>query len=146
LTAHVSETISVKNIADRAHGYGIPGVVVDGNDVLAVYKTTGRAVEMARAQKGPTLIEAKTYRLSGGWGSSDRGGYWDPRLLAKWKKKDPLIMFRHELVKKRKVATEEEIKSILTAAEKLADEAVDFAAKSPYPPPEALFEGLYVDM
>lgn len=146
LTAPVSETISVKNVADMAHGYGIPGFVVDGNDVLAVYKTTRRAVERARAQKGPTLIEAKTYRLSGGFGGSDKGGYWDPKVLEKWKKTDPLIAFRNDLVKKRKIATEEDVKNILKTAEKLADEAIDFAAKSPYPLPEALYEGLYVDM
>ncbi len=95
-TTHVSKNSSIENIADRAQGYGIPGWVVDGNDVLAVYKATEKAVHHARAGKGPVLIECKTYRF---WPHcmvipENRG----QSEIEGWRNRDPIILFENKLV------------------------------------------------
>ncbi|MBM3501553.1 MAG: thiamine pyrophosphate-dependent dehydrogenase E1 component subunit alpha, partial [Armatimonadetes bacterium] len=83
------------DIADRASGYGIPGMAVDGQDVLAMYDAAKTAVDRARAGDGPTLIEAKTYRFEGHCGASS--GHQDPETCAEWMKRDPIAQLTRRL-------------------------------------------------
>jgi len=121
----------IENIADRAVGYGIPGVVVDGNDVLAVYGAASEAVERARAGEGPTLIECKTYR----WRTHFEGEpdtYRDPAEVKEWLAKEPIGRFKAALVKQG-VLTEDEAQAIEQRVIEELEEAVRFAYDSPEP-------------
>ena len=114
------------DLARRAHGYGLPGVSVDGNDAVAVYLETQKAVARAREGEGPTLIEAKTYR-HGGHHVNDPGSYMDPKIMAAWKGRDPVDRLREMITDK---ATVKEIEDAVESA--LAD-AVEFGKSSPSP-------------
>lgn len=128
------------DIADRAKGFGMPGVVVDGNDALAVQKATAEAVARARAGNGPTLIEAKTIR----WerhSAFSAGKYDDPEEAQRWKKLDPIPRFRNRLlelgVDPNELAAGEE------AARQAIQEGVEFALHSPLPEQDSLYEGVF---
>ncbi len=138
-----SRQMRVKNIATRAAAYGIPGEIVDGNDVLAVYEATQRAVERARAGGGPTLIEAKTIRMRG-HAEHDDTGYVPKEQFEEWRTKDPIERFeRHLLAGLAPPATSDELKDIVAKIDAQLNEEVDFALASPMPPPERAFEGVY---
>lgn len=134
---------AVKDLADRARGYGMPGVVIDGNDVLAVYAAAQEAYARARAGEGPTLIECKTYRWCG---HSER----DPRDLrpaeeiAAWKEKCPVKRFREHLLATG-VATEADLEEIRVRVAAEVDDAVAFAEQSPLPPPEEAALNVYAE-
>ncbi len=136
-----SRQMKVQNIATRAAAYGIPGEIVDGNDVLAVYEATRKAVERARAGGGPTLIEAKTFRMKG-HAEHDDAGYVPKEMFEEWKKKDPIDRFERHLLG-RALATREELDGIVARIEAQLNAEVDFAMASPMPPPERAFEGVY---
>lgn len=136
-----SRQMRVKDIAVRAAAYGIPGIVVDGNDVLAVYEATKRAVERARAGGGPTLIETKTFRMKG-HAEHDDAGYVPKVLVEEWKRKDPIERFERYLLG-RGLATEEDLKAVAAKIDAELIPEVDFALASPMPPPERAFEGVY---
>lgn len=89
LTVHHSAQSSVADLSLRGNGYGMPGEIVDGNDVVAVYRAVSAAADRARAGDGPSLIEAKTYRLEG-FSTSDMGGYQSAEEVAAWKQRDPI--------------------------------------------------------
>jgi TPP-dependent pyruvate/acetoin dehydrogenase alpha subunit len=112
-------------LAKLGPAYGMPGVCVDGNDAEAVYLETSKAVERARNNEGPTLIEAKTYR-HGGHHINDPGLYMDQELLSQWKARDPMIIMR----KKIPAATAKKIEDEVAAE---VDDAVEFAMNSPEP-------------
>ena len=131
----------IKNIATRAAAYGIPGEIVDGNDVLAVYETTRRAVERARAGGGPTLIESKTFRMKG-HAEHDDAGYVPKEQFEEWKEKDPIERFERHLLGNA-LATEDELQAIVAKIDARLNEEVDFALASPMPPPERTFENVY---
>jgi TPP-dependent pyruvate/acetoin dehydrogenase alpha subunit len=135
-----SRQMRIKNIATRAAAYGIPGEVVDGNDVLAVYEATKRAVERARAGAGPTLIESKTFRMKG-HAEHDDAGYVPKEQFEEWRPKDPIERFERHLL--RSLATEDDLKAIVAKIDAQLNEEVDFALASPMPPPERAFEGVY---
>jgi TPP-dependent pyruvate/acetoin dehydrogenase alpha subunit len=137
----VAKQMRIKNIAARAAGYGIPGEIVDGNDVLAVYEVTKRAVERARAGAGPTLIEAKTFRMKG-HAEHDDAGYVPREQFEEWKPKDPIERFERHLLGNG-LAGEEDLKAIAAKIDAQLNEEVDFALASPMPPPERAFEGVY---
>ncbi|HEY82443.1 MAG TPA: thiamine pyrophosphate-dependent dehydrogenase E1 component subunit alpha [Dehalococcoidia bacterium] len=134
-------SLSVPNVADRAAGYGIPGVVVDGMDVMAVYEAAGEAVARARRGEGPTLIEAKTYRFRGHF-EGDAGTYRPKEEVEEWLKRDPVNNFKEKLIK-MKVLTEKEAEEIDQAAREEMDEAVKFALESPFPEPEEALKNVY---
>ena len=136
-----SRQMRVKDIAIRAAAYGIPGVVVDGNDVLAVYEATKRAVERARAGGGPTLLEAKTFRMKG-HAEHDDAGYVPKEMFEEWKQKDPIERFERHLLR-HGLATEDDLKAIVAKIDAELIPEVDFALASPMPPPERAFEGVY---
>ncbi|MCP4167387.1 MAG: thiamine pyrophosphate-dependent dehydrogenase E1 component subunit alpha [Chloroflexi bacterium] len=129
----VAVAFKVKDIAERAAAYGMSGEVVDGNDVLAVFEATGRAVERARAGLGPTLLECKTYRQVG-HSRSDPLTYRTKEEEAEWAKRDPIILLADRLLADGHVteATLEEIEREVTD---VVDDAVAFAKSSPDPEP-----------
>ena len=130
----VEKQMAVKDIADRAKAYGIPGVIVDGNDVLAVYEATRAAADRARRGLGPTLIEAKTMRMKGP-AEHDDARYVPQALVEKWRKKDPILRFEKYLAEK-KLMTPSEKAAIEARIEKEIRQDVAFAESSPFPPPE----------
>jgi pyruvate dehydrogenase E1 component alpha subunit len=138
----VSRSMKVKDIADRAPSYGIPGTVIDGNHVLDVYSAVAAAVSRARNGEGPALVEAKTYR----WEGHYRG---DPQLyrtkeeVALWREeRDPIKLFLEKLSAEG-VLTEEDVAKIRQQILADLESAVTFADKSPEPPPDALYADLY---
>jgi pyruvate dehydrogenase E1 component alpha subunit len=136
-----STSLNVANVADRAAGYGIPGVVVDGMDVTAVYEAAGEAVTRARNGKGPTLIEAKTYRYRGHF-EGDSGTYRPKEEIEKWMQRDPIKNYREKLIE-MKVLTEKQAEDIDKEALAEMDEAMKFAQESPFPKPEEALENVY---
>jgi pyruvate dehydrogenase E1 component alpha subunit len=135
---------AVEDIADRAVAYSIPGRIVDGNDVIAVYETVEEAVKRAREGGGPTLIECKTYRWRGHW-EGDPQKYRDPREVEEWIKKCPINRFATYL-KEKGIHTEEELEKIDEGVKNEVDEAIQFAEKSPFPGPEEALEDVYASM
>ncbi|MBQ1846294.1 MAG: pyruvate dehydrogenase (acetyl-transferring) E1 component subunit alpha, partial [Desulfovibrio sp.] len=135
------KAMAITDIADRAAAYDMPGVVVDGNDVLAVYEAVGEAVERAREGKGPSLIECKTYRWRGHF-EGDPVVYRPAGELEEWKKKDPIPRFAKALVENG-TATQEELDAIEAEVAKAIEDAVKFAQDSPEPTPEDLLEDVY---
>lgn len=116
---------------DRAAGYGIPGVKIDGTDILEVYRTCKEAFERARAGEGPTLIESVTMRMRG-HAEHDAHEYYPKGLLEKWEKKDPIVQFETFLLKE-KILTDKKIKEIEASVIAEIDEAIEYADKAPYP-------------
>ena len=140
-STHVSESIPVENIADRAAGYNMPGAIVDGNDVEAVYMATCEAVDRARQGGGPSLIEAKTMRMMG-HAIHDGAEYVPRELLAEWEKKDPISRYQAKLLAEG-VADKEELDEIRQRAAVEIEDAIEFAETSPYPDPDSVEEGIY---
>ena len=140
-STHVSDQMPIENIADRAAGYNMPGTIVDGNDVEAVYAATCEAVDRARQGGGPSLIEAKTMRMLG-HAIHDGAEYVPRELLAKWEKRDPIARFQGKLVAEE-IADIEELNEIRQRAAVEIEDAIEFAESSPYPDPETVEEGIY---
>jgi pyruvate dehydrogenase E1 component alpha subunit len=131
----------IDNIADRAASYGIPGVVVDGNDVLAVFEATREAVERARRGEGPTLLECKTYRLKG-HSRFDPAAYRPKDEVNEWLKKDAIARFQARLLEMG-ITTESEIQRIIDKARNDVEEATKFALESPFPQPAEALDDVY---
>ena len=140
-STHVSKVMKLKDIAERASSYGIPGIVVDGNDVISVYKAAKEAIERARKGEGPTLIECKTYRR-GGHSRSDPGQYRDKKEEGIWLARDPITRMHKNLIKMG-ILTEEKGKGIENEVKAQIDEAIEFAQKSPSPKPEDVFKDVF---
>jgi TPP-dependent pyruvate/acetoin dehydrogenase alpha subunit len=144
VTTPVEKSHGQPDIAKRADGYGMPGVIVDGQDVEAVYKVTQEAVDRARAGGGPTLIEAKTYRFDE---HSNRLAipikYRSDEEVAFWRgSRDPIALYREILTAHHPLAALEEIEA---AVVRLAEEAVQFAKDSPEPEMQDLIDCMYSD-
>ena len=133
ISTRANRSIPVKNIADRAAAYGIPGVVVDGMDVIAVYNAAREAVEKARRGEGPTLIECKTYRFCGSF-EGDPQLYRCKEEREEWEKKDPLN-FGRKLVGSRHL-TNADLQKIEADVKSSIEEAVKYASDSAYPEPK----------
>jgi len=144
LSSPFSKMTSIKNIADRAKSYGIYGDIVDGNDVLTVYEVVEAAMARIREGKGPTLIEAKTYRWEGHF-VGDPCVYRTKDEVEEWKKKCPIKKFANILLEKEGIKQEEldEIKKVVI---KNLDEAIKFAKKSPEPKISAVYEDIYKEL
>jgi len=134
-------SMNVPDVAARAAAYNIPGVVVDGNDVLAVYEAVQEAVKRARAGEGPTLIECKTYRYRGHF-EGDPTVYRPEEEVQEWKKKDPIPRFEEKLAQMG-IMTEEQMKQVREEIASKIEEAVQFAEESPWPSPEEVLEDVY---
>lgn len=144
LSTPASYHLPIPNVADRGASYGIPGVVADGNDVLAVHAAVQRAVARARAQEGPSLIECKTYRWRG---HSERdlkqGSYYRTNEeVEQWKARCPIKRLREQLVSKGAL-NEASIRLIDEEINQVVEKAVAFAEQSPYPAPEEALENVY---
>ena len=139
----VERQVPLRDLADRARAYGIESAIVDGNDAVAVERTTREAVAHARAGKGPVLIEAKTMRMRG-HAQHDAAEYVPKQMFEEWKKRDPLDRFEKFLNEKKlwDAGTKKEIDARV-AREIQAD--VEFAENSPFPPPELAGEGVYCE-
>ena len=131
----------IANIADRAAGYGIPGAVVDGNDVLGVRAVTTEAVARARAGDGPTLIEAKSYRVTP-HSAATKTDLRPVEELDAWRARDPILRFSRHLAEEHGVDPAR-LEQIEEQARRDVEEAVEFALASPRPEPEAALEDVY---
>jgi len=134
---------AIEDFSDRALGVGMPGISIDGNDVLKVWETVAAAIARARRGEGPTLIEMKTYRWYG-HSEIDPGDYRTKEEVEEWKKKDPLPRYEKHLLDNR-ILTAEEKKEIEERIEKEIDEAVDYCEAAEYGPAEWALEDVYAD-
>lgn len=141
MSGPVKDMVNIENIADRAKAYGIPGNVVDGNDIFDVMNGVNEAVEHARKGKGPSIIEAKTYRWKG-HSKSDAKKYRTREEEKEWKAKDPIQRLRSRLIEE-KVFTEEDADRIKKEAKNEVEDSIDFAKNSPEPTLESLLEDVY---
>jgi pyruvate dehydrogenase E1 component alpha subunit len=141
---HISNVTAIENIADRAAGYGMPGTVVEGNDVVAVYKATKEAIERARNGGGPTLVECKTYRHKG-HSRFDPAKYRPPAEVEEWMRRDPIPRFREKLIRES-VLTKEEAEEIDRSVIETVEKAAEFAVESPHPEPEEALEDVLVKL
>jgi pyruvate dehydrogenase E1 component alpha subunit len=132
---------AVEHLADRAVGYGFEGVVVDGTDILAVYREAKRAIEKAREGGGPTLIECQTLRMEG-HAVHDDAFYVPKELFEEWAKRDPLERFRTWL-RENADLTDDEEEQINVQVKKLLNDAIQRAEESPQPDPATLLDGVY---
>jgi pyruvate dehydrogenase E1 component alpha subunit len=135
--------MAVVNIADRAQAYGIPGEIVDGNDVLAVWEAAQRAIAYARAGNGPTLIECKTFRMTG-HSAHDDASYVPPELFEFWQERDPILRLERDMIK-RGVIHRADIDLMQSRINADIDEAIQLAEQDPYPAPEECIRGVYAD-
>ena len=137
----VAKQYAAQKLSDRALGYGIPGVTIDGTNVMLVYETCRKALDRARRGEGPTLIETITMRMHG-HSASDDASYVPKEMLEEWRKKDPLDRFERILTADRvmneKVKTDMEEK-----IRREIDEAIAFAIESPHPDGSEASEGVY---
>ena len=124
--------MAVKSSADKACGLGLPGFTVDGTDVFAVYDIVSKAVENARNQKGPTLIEARMYRITPHSSDDDDRTYRSREEVEENKKKDPLLLIKHQL-QSEGVLSEKELDEMDAEAKKMVTEAVKASEEAPYP-------------
>jgi 2-oxoisovalerate dehydrogenase E1 component alpha subunit len=144
ISVPAARQVSVPNVADRAAGYGIPGVVVDGNDVLACYAAARDAVERARAGEGPTLIEAKVIRLTAHSSDDQQTKYRSEEELAEERTKDCVPLFRSRL--RDAGVLDDSIEEKLAAEIKsIVDEATDYAEAQPDPDPATATRYVYVE-
>lgn len=144
-TTAATYAVSVKDIADRARSYDIPGVVVDGQDPIAVFEAVAEAVKRARAGHGPTLIEAKTYRYrehAEGPMWDALSGYRSSQEVAEQKERDPVLKFREYLLESE-LLTADELDQIDAEVEGEVQEAVKFARDSAYPAEEEAYQGVF---
>ncbi len=140
-----TRTLAHPDVAARAQGYGIPGVIVDGNDIFAVHEAATQAVARARAGEGPTLIECKTYR----WGRhTERPTQAEPRPAAEvaaWKLKDPIPRLKAALQEHQGQLSDEEWEEMDREILARIESAVTFAKASPFPKPEAALDDVFAE-
>jgi pyruvate dehydrogenase E1 component alpha subunit len=141
MSMSIERSMNVEYISQRAASYDIPGVTVDGNDVLSVYKAISEAAAYARAGNGPTLIESLTYRYRG-HSKSDRQAYRTRDEVKEWQARDPIPRFAARLVEAG-ILTAEAEEAIKAAAYQTIDDAVEFSENSPEPDLDTILEGVY---
>ena len=134
-STHYRRVTNIENIADRAGSYGIPGIIADGMDVRDVYAKAGESIERARAGKGPTLLECKTYRFRG-HSRFEPAVYRSKDELGEWKERDPISSWKSFLIKEMNIQ-EHLLDGIEEDAQKVIEEAVAFAEASSDPEPSA---------
>ena len=147
VTTSFRDSVAVENISDRAAAYDMPGVLVDGQDVLAMYEATVQAVERGRAGLGPTLVEARTYRFedhSEGLARIIREPYRSEEEVDRWRLRDPIVLHSRWLTEQG-IATQDEIEEVRQDVADTIAEALQFARESPYPEVEDLMTDMYAD-
>ena len=144
LETPVLKATAGQDIAARAASYAIPGIRVDGQDVLAVYKVAGEAITRARSGEGPTLIECRTYRYHGHHEGDPGSNYRTAEEVEEWRKRDPILLFQERLLRED-LTTRNELDEIGREIEALIQDAIDFADKSPWPLPEGVDSGIFAN-
>ena len=143
VTTPAAQTALVANIADRAAAYGMPGVVVDGQDVIAVYEAVTEAVQFARSGGGPTLVEAKTYRFCEHAANMGRiFSYRTDAEIDDWRSRDPIELFRRRAIEDFELSPEE-LAAIEQSVNSEVSDAVAFARASGYPAPSEAFSDVF---
>ena len=136
---------AIVDVADRASGYGMPGVVVDGMDVMAVYEAAGEAIARARNGGGPTLVECKTYRYYDHVGIRGMGmSYRTDEEVEAWKKRDAIESFEQRL-QQLGVMSQKQIQAVHDKVLADIDEAIEYANESPYPDASELLDNVYFE-
>lgn len=135
--------MAVENVADRAEAYGMPGEIVDGNDVLSVWDAATRAIQRARAGGGPTLIECKTFRMTG-HSAHDDAGYVPPELFEYWEERDPISRYERILTD-RGLINKAAVEDLQQRINHEIDEAIQLAEKDPFPDPEDTLRDVYYE-
>lgn len=139
----VSRQVPITDLADRAKAYGIQSYIMDGNDVIAVYETTKKAVDQCRAGNGPVILESKTMRMRG-HAQHDPAEYVPKEMFAKWKKLDPLERYEKYLTD-NKLWDEKTRKEIDTRIDRELTAELEIAESGPFPPAELAEQGVYCD-
>lgn len=140
-----ANSMAIVDIADRAAGYGMPGVVVDGMDATAVYHATEQAVERARNGGGPTLIECKTYRYYDHVGMRGMGkNYRTEDEVEEWKKRDPIEAIERQMIAAG-LCSQAQIDAVYESVNKDIEDAIQFAFDAPFPDPSELLEDVYCE-
>jgi pyruvate dehydrogenase E1 component alpha subunit len=140
------KTMAITDVVDRAAGYGMPGVIVDGMDVIAVHEAAVEAVERARQGGGPSMIEAKTYRFYNHHGVQNLGlKYRSDEEVAIWKQRDPIFTFEDRMIENG-VATRANFDDIWAELRADIETAIQFAEDSPYPTPDQILVNVYTSM
>ena len=144
ISERADRQMRIKSVADRAAGYGIPGLSVDGNDAAAVWRATGDAAARARAGEGPTLIEARTYRLVPHTSDDDDRAYRSREEVEEWRKRDPIDRLKRFLEEQRLLdATADERLRREVAGE--VEDATSFAEAAAPPDPATLLRHVYAE-
>ena len=136
--------VPVGDVALKAEGYGMPGVIVDGNDIFAVYEAAHHAMDRARSGSGPTLLECKTYRYRPHSNADNDMKYRTQAEVDSWRERDPITHLGNYLLE-NKLISAEEISDIQEAAKIEVDQATRESEQTPDPPAESLYEHLYGD-
>jgi len=141
-----NHTMAITDIVDRAVGYGMPGVIVDGMDVVAVHEAASEAVARARRGEGPSLIEAKTYRFYNHHGIQNLGlKYRSDDEVAEWKQRDPIFTFEERLIEAG-TSSAEEIEAVWADLRDQIADAIQFAEDSPLPTADQVLVDVYTTM
>ncbi len=145
ISVPIASQMAVTDVADRAAAYGVAGVVVDGNDLLAVYDVMATAVERAYNGDGATLVEAKTYRIVPHSSDDDDRSYRSREEVAEWKKKDPIHHFR-DYLEAESILTADRLAEYETRARAEVDQAQAAAEAAPSPEPDDVFGDVYAPL
>ncbi len=135
--------MAIPDVAIRAVGYGIPGEVVDGNDILAVYDSAKRAIDLARVGGGPSIVEYKTFRMTG-HSAHDDAGYVPPEMFEEWKRKDPITRFERALLEEG-VLAQSRLDEMQKECALIVDDAVEWAEQQPYPAADEVTKDVYYE-
>lgn len=145
ISVPTDKQMAVKNVADRAVAYGMPGVIVDGNDVLEAYRVINEAVARARRGDGPTLVEAKTYRPVPHSSDDDDRTYRPREEVEAWKRKDPILRMQQYLLS-IDLLNDAKIQAYEARAKQIVDDATEFAKNAPYPKPESALTNVWGEL
>lgn len=139
----VARASAAPDMVTKALAYDMPASKVDGMDAIKVFEATSKAIEAIQAGEGPQFLEVITYRFEG-HSMGDPLRYRTKDEVEKWRDDDPIGILERHILQEHEV-TREELEQIDDEVEKVVEEAVEFAEQSPFPPPEALFENIYVE-
>lgn len=144
ISVSMARHTAIKDIAERASGYAMPSVIVDGNDVLAVYEVVGKALKAARNGEGPTLVECKTYRWRGHFEGDPNLGerYRTREEIEEWMAKCPIKRLKEKIMN-QEFASKKEIEKLEKDVRERVEEALLYADESPFPDNEELFEDVF---
>ena len=144
ISVPMDQQMAIIDVADRAVGYGLEGIVVDSNDILATYDAMKRAAQRAYSGQGATLVEAKTYRITPHSSDDDDRSYRSREEVELWKHKDPIQRFQNVLMA-RGILTQAKLDEFESRARQIVDEAQRDAEQLPYPPESFALEGVYAE-